>query len=130
MVFGKNIIPADQVDVNAPRESDGFYLGLLSKQFPGSWLPYGAEQIERTAEPYFRLVSASSGRLDYVETIRQWRVRFGVPSVRRTLLKLRLAPRYLLSPNFRLAFTSGVSANTVCFERELLDHYRVVLERR
>ena len=94
MVFGKNMIPADQVDVNAPRESDAFYRGLLSKQFPGSWLPYDAEQIERTAEPHFRLVSASSGRLDYVETIRQWRVRFGVPRVRKTLLKLRLAPPY------------------------------------
>ena len=26
--------------------------------------------------------------------------------------------------DFRLAFTSGVSANSVCFERELLDHFR------
>jgi cyclopropane-fatty-acyl-phospholipid synthase len=41
-----------------------------------------------------------------------------------------LVPRYLTSPDFRLAFTSGVSANSVCFERELIDHYRLVLERR
>ena len=32
--------------------------------------------------------------------------------------------------DFRLAFTSGVSANSVCFERELLDHYRFVFEKR
>ena len=31
--------------------------------------------------------------------------------------------------DFRLAFTSGVSANSVCFERELLDHYRLVFEK-
>jgi cyclopropane-fatty-acyl-phospholipid synthase len=39
-------------------------------------------------------------------------------------------PRWLTSADFRLAFTSGVSANQVCFQRELLDHYRLVLERR
>ena len=130
MVFGKNMIPADQVDVNAPRDSDAFFLGLMRKQFPGSWLPYGAEQIERTAAPHFKLVSAESGRLDYIETIRQWGLRFARPSLRKYLLKATLVPRYLLSSDFRLAFTSGISANTVCFKRELLDHFRLVLERR
>ena len=64
-----------------------------------------------------------------IETIRQWRKRFAAPSVRKTLLKLRLLPRWLRSADFRLAFTSGVSANSVCFERELLDHYRLVFEK-
>src|SRR5437764_1095293 len=81
------------------------------------------------AEPDFRLVASTSGRLDYIETIRQWRRRFGEPSLRKTLLKLRLVPRWLTSSDFRLAFTSGVSANGVCFERELLDHFRLVFER-
>jgi cyclopropane-fatty-acyl-phospholipid synthase len=31
--------------------------------------------------------------------------------------------------NLRLAFTSGVSANSLCFERELLDHYRLTFEK-
>ena len=74
-------------------------------------------------------MSSASGRLDYIETIRQWRQRFAAPSVRKTLLKLRLLPRWLTSADFRLAFTSGVSANSVCFERELLDHYRLVFEK-
>jgi cyclopropane-fatty-acyl-phospholipid synthase len=130
MVFGRNMLPADQVDVNAPRDSDAWYLGLMSKQFPGSWLPSGKEQISRAAEPHFHVVSAESGRLDYIETIRQWRKRFAAPSFEKTLLKLRLLPRYLMSRNFRLAFTSGVSANSVCFERELLDHWRMVFEKR
>ena len=129
MAFGRNMIPLDAIDVTAPRDSDEWYLALMARQFPGSLLPYGKEQIERTAAPHFRLVSSESGRLDYIETIRQWRARFAAPSARKALLKLRLLPRWLTSADFRLAFTSGVSANSVCFERELLDHYRLVFER-
>ena len=129
MVFGKNMIPIDQVDIDAPRDSDAWYLALLGRQFPGSCLPFGSEQVIRNAEPDFRLVSSSSGRLDYIETIKQWRKRFGEPSVSKTLMKLRLVPRWLTSADFRLAFTSGVSPNSVCFERELLDHFRLVFEK-
>jgi cyclopropane-fatty-acyl-phospholipid synthase len=98
----------------------------MGRQFPGSFLPLGQDQIVRTAGREFRLVSSSSGRLDYIETIRQWRKRFAAPSARKTLLKLRLLPRWLTSADFRIAFTSGISANSVCFERQLLDHYRLV----
>jgi cyclopropane-fatty-acyl-phospholipid synthase len=129
MVFGPKMIPADQVSVSAPRGSDAWYLGLMGKQFPGSWLPYGVDQLTRCAAPHFRLVSETSGRLDYIETIRQWRIRFAQPSLRKLLLKARLAPRYFASADFRLAFTSGVSANTVCFERLLLEHHRMVFEK-
>jgi cyclopropane-fatty-acyl-phospholipid synthase len=130
MVFGRNMIPAERIDIRAPRDSDAWYLALMGRQFPGSWLPHGQEQIIRSAEPHFRLVSSVSGRLDYIETIRQWRKRFAAPSLKKTLLKLQLLPRWLTSPDFRLAFTSGVSANSVCFERELLDHYRLVFEKK
>ena len=129
MVFGRNMIPIEQVDLDAPRDSDAWYLALLGRQFPGSCLPFGEEQVVRSAEPCFRLVESSSGRLDYIETIAQWHRRFAEPSVRKTLVKLRLAPRWLTSKDFRLAFTSGVSPNSVCFERELLDHYRLVFEK-
>jgi cyclopropane-fatty-acyl-phospholipid synthase len=129
MVFGPNMIPLDRIDIDAPRDSDAWYLALMGRQFPGSFLPYGREQIIRSAAPHFRLVSSISGRLDYIETIRQWRKRFAAPSVRKTLLKLQLLPRWLTSADFRLAFTSGVSANSVCFERGLLDHYRLVFEK-
>jgi cyclopropane-fatty-acyl-phospholipid synthase len=129
MVFGRNMIPEEDVDITAPRDSDAWYLALMGHQFPGSWLPSGPEQVTRTAEPDFRLVSSASGRLDYIQTIREWRKRFGARSLRKALLKLRLVPRWATSPEFRLAFASGVSANSVCFERELLDHYRLVFER-
>jgi cyclopropane-fatty-acyl-phospholipid synthase len=135
MVFGRNMIPGSRIDVEAlralpPRDSDEWYIALLGRQFPGSWLPFGQEQVVRSAEPRFRLVSSVSGRLDYIETINRWNARIRTPSFRKTLLKLQLLPRWLTSADFRLAFTSGVSANQVCFQRELLDHYRLVFENR
>jgi cyclopropane-fatty-acyl-phospholipid synthase len=129
MVFGRNMIDPDEASIDAPHDSDEWILALMMHQFPGSFLPFGHEQIVKTAAPHFRLVSVESGRLDYIETIKQWRLRFAQPSLRKTLLKARLVPRYLTSSNFRLAFTSGVSANSICFERELLDHFRLVFEK-
>ena len=129
MVFGPRMIPIDEVTIDAPRDSDAWYLALMQKQFPGSFLPFGQEQVIAAAAPNLQLVSSISGRLDYIETIRQWRRRFAQPSPRKTLMKLELVPRWLVSPEFRLAFTSGVSANSVCFERELLEHYRLVFEK-
>jgi cyclopropane-fatty-acyl-phospholipid synthase len=129
MVFGPNMIPLDEVSIDAPRHSDAWYVALMKAQFPGSMLPFGKEQVVRNAEPHFRLVEAVSGRLDYIETISQWRRRFGERSLKKLAVKARLVPKYLTSPEFRLAFTSGVSANTVCFERELLEHYRLTFEK-
>jgi cyclopropane-fatty-acyl-phospholipid synthase len=130
MVFGRRMIPIDTVSLQAPQGSDAWYLALLQHQFPGSMLPFGSEQVIRAADPFFSLVESSNGRLDYIETIKQWRLRFAKRSLRKTLIKAGLVPRYLTSRKFRLAFTSGVSANSVCFERELLDHFRLVFEKR
>ena len=129
MVFGRNMIPIEEVSIDAPRDSDGWIMALMGRQFPGSWLPFGSEQVITNAEPDFRLVSRVSGRLDYIETIKEWRKRFGEGSFQKTLLKARLVPKWLTSRDFRLAFTSGVSANSICFERELLDHFRLVFEK-
>ena len=135
MVWGPNMIPVEQIDIDAlralpERDSDAWVLALLGRQFPGSWLPFGQEQLIRSAEPHFRVLSSVSGRLDYIETISQWNRRIGKPGLRKTLLKLQLLPRWLTSSDFRLAFTSGVSANKVCFERELLEHYRLVFQKQ
>ncbi len=133
MVYGRHMIPAEDavaaLQKLPPAHTDAWYLALLARQFPGSWLPFGKEQVTRCAEPHFRLISSTSGRLDYIETIEQWNARIGKRSLRKSLLKLRLVPRWLRSVDFRLAFASGVSANKICFERELLDHHRLVFEK-
>jgi cyclopropane-fatty-acyl-phospholipid synthase len=129
MVFGRNMIPIDEISEHASRDSDAFVLFLLGCQFPGSWLPLGREQLVRCAHPHFQLLESSSGRLDYIETINQWNRRIGARSLRKTAAKLGLLPHWVRHKRFRYAFTSGVSANKVCFERELLDHFRMVFEK-
>ena len=129
MTFGRRMIPLEEVDIRTERGSSPHVLALMTRQFPGSFLPSGRDQVVACARPWFRLVSSESGRLDYIQTIAEWRRRFAEPSLPKTLLKLRLVPRWLTSADFRLAFTSGVSANSVCFERELLDHFRLVFEK-
>jgi cyclopropane-fatty-acyl-phospholipid synthase len=129
MVFGRNMIPIEEVDRNAPRESDAWYLAMMQAAFPGSFLPFGQEQVIDCASPHFRLVSSVSGRLDYIETIRQWDKRTEAWTPRLALMKLRLIPRWLTDSNFRFAFTTGESSNSMCFERELMDHYRLVFEK-
>jgi cyclopropane-fatty-acyl-phospholipid synthase len=129
MVFGPNMIPIDEVDRRAPRDSDAWYLAMMQAAFPGSFLPFGQEQVIQCAAPRFRLVSSVSGRTDYLETIRQWDRRTESWKPRMALLKLRLLPRWLTDPDFRFAHTSGVSSNLACFERELMDHYRMVFEK-
>jgi cyclopropane-fatty-acyl-phospholipid synthase len=48
------------------------------------------------------------------------------PSLKKALLKLQRLP----GANFRPAFAAGVSANRVCLERELLDHNRLMFEKK
>jgi cyclopropane-fatty-acyl-phospholipid synthase len=129
MVFGRNMIPIEEVDQNAPRESDAWYLAMMRAAFPGSFLPFGQEQVIRCAEPHFKLVSSVSGRLDYIETINQWDKRTGAWTPRLALFKLRLLPHWLTDRNFRFAYTTGESSNSECFKRELMDHYRLVFEK-
>lgn len=130
MVFGKNMLPYDQISLKAPKDSDAYILALMIKQFPGSWLPYGAEQILRNAEPHFKLVAQSSGRLDYIETIRQWRKKFYAFNLEKYLIYLSLLPKYLTdSDMYYRAKALAVSPNKICFEREIMEHYRLVLEK-
>ena len=58
MVFGPQHDPARGGRHRRPRDSDAWYLALMGRQFPGSWLPFGWEQVVRSAEPHFALVSS------------------------------------------------------------------------
>ncbi len=130
MVFSKNMLPLEQIDINAPKDSDSYVLALMVKQFPGSWLPYGYEHVIKCAEPYFKLVSKSSGRLDYIETINRWRVGFRKFNLKKYFLYASLIPKYLTDKEFRhQVAVLKISPNKVCFEREIMDHYRLVFEK-
>jgi cyclopropane-fatty-acyl-phospholipid synthase len=131
MVFGKNMIDVDNVDITAPKDSDAYLMALMAKHFPGSWLPYGLQMIEQTAAPYFTLINSSSGRLDYIETTNQWRRRIRCFSLKKYALFLSLLPHFFTKPAFRHKLAVyRASANKKCFERELMDHYRIVFEKK
>jgi len=131
MTFSKNMLPYEQIDIKAKKKSDAHVLALMVKEFPGSWLPYGPEMVVRNAAPMFELVLKNSGRLDYIETIAQWRIKFREFNMRKYWLYLKLIPQYLMSKEFRHqveVFTT--SPNKICFEREIMDHYRMVFEKK
>jgi len=130
MTFSKNMIEFEDLDVNAEKGSTAYIMALMVKQFPGSWLPYGPEMVIKCAEPGFKLISQSSGRLDYIETIAQWRKKFRKFHLKKYWLYLSLIPRYFTNMEFRhLVSIFKISPNKVCFEKEVMDHYRLVFEK-
>jgi cyclopropane-fatty-acyl-phospholipid synthase len=130
MVFSKNRIDYEDIDINALYGSDAHVLALLVKKFPGSWLPYGSEMLIKNAELCFKLLYKSSGRLDYIETIRQWRKKLRKFNLQKYWLYLNLLPKILLDKNLRHQLADfRISPNKVCFEREIMDHYRMVFEK-
>jgi cyclopropane-fatty-acyl-phospholipid synthase len=130
MTFSKNMLDFEDFDVDAEEGSAPNVLALMVKEFPGSWLPYGPEMVIRNAEPKFKLISQSSGRLDYIETIGRWRKMFRKFGFKKYLLYLSLIPKFLTSKEFRHQVAIfRVSPNRVCFEQEIMDHYRLVFEK-
>ena len=45
MTFGPRMIPVETIDIDADRDSDEFIVALMEAQFPGSFLPFGEEQV-------------------------------------------------------------------------------------
>jgi len=130
MTFTKNMIDCDAMDINADKDSDAYILALTAKHLPGSWLPYGSEMIIRNAAPFFKVVNISSGRLDYIETIKQWRKMLRKFSLKKYWLYLKLILQLIKDKEFRhMVQVFRVSPIKVCFERDVMDHYRIVFEK-
>ena len=130
MVFSKNMVPFEEISVDAPKDSAAYTMALMIKEFPGSWLPYGPEMVIKDAAPGFKLISKSSGRLDYIETIGQWRKKFRKFGFKKYLLYASLLPKYLTNKELRhQVAVFRTSPNRVCFEKEIMDHYRLVFEK-
>ena len=130
MTFSKNMIDYEDFDINAKKGSAPHVCALVVKEFPGSWLPYGPEMVIRNAEPHFKLISQSSGRLDYIETIGQWRKKFRKFNLKKYWLYLSLIPKYIIDKEFRHQVAIfRISPNRVCFEQEIMNHYRLVFEK-
>lgn len=130
MVFTKNTPPFSEMNVNADKNSVEYALALMIKQFPGSWLPYSEEQVIKNAAPYMKFVSKSSGRLDYIQTIKCWRKKFRKFNLYKYLLYASLIPKYIFDKEFRHQVAIfKISPNKICFETEVMDHFRLVFEK-
>jgi cyclopropane-fatty-acyl-phospholipid synthase len=129
MTWGKNAPRPQDISLKAKKDSNEYVVAVLEKFYPGSWLPSGEEQIVGCARPYFKLISIKNGRLDYIETMKQWsRVwRFSFP-------KLAVVPRtiryFFIDTDFRYKLQSLIKGyNRECFQREIMDHQRMVFEK-
>jgi cyclopropane-fatty-acyl-phospholipid synthase len=130
MLWGKRVPKPEEFDVNARKLSDNWVMGHLEKYYPGSWLPSGLEQLQKCADPYFAFISENNGRLDYIETLKEWGRKTLKFSFKKLWLVLKLLPKYIFDKNFRYQIVSfWYSCNQLVFEREIFTHQRTVFEK-
>jgi len=129
MTWGKDAPSIDEISLAADKTSNQYIVALLEKFYPGSWLPSGEGQLIDCAGPYFKVISSNNGRLDYVETIKQWNKRLKL-TFSISVAMIRTARYFLIDRNLRFKLLSLVrGCQYECFEREIMDHQRMVLEK-
>lgn len=140
MMWGKNAPECSQVSLQAEKDSKEYLVAIIEIFYPGSWLPT-EEQILRIAQPYFELISENNGRKDYLETMEQWdriwnwantwKFFSSKSSLPKLLAVCKLLPRYLTDRHFRSKIEMfRASYHKDCFKREIMDHQRMVFQKR
>jgi cyclopropane-fatty-acyl-phospholipid synthase len=130
MLWGKNAPACAQLSLQAPKDSPEYLVAMVSNFYPGSWLPASVEQITECSRSEFEILSLNNGRKDYIETIHQWNC-FGEFKFRKLWPALKLVPKFLFDGEFRCRMRSlKQSCHRACFEREIMDHQRMVLEKK
>ncbi len=129
--LGKNMIDPEASDIHADKNSDKYIVALLEKVFPGSWLPSGSDQIINCAAPYFKKIKKSNGRLDYIQTQMKWRNKLFRFGFKKYLYYLSSISANFTNKEYRERITAFlVNPNRLCFEREIMDHFRFVFEKQ
>jgi cyclopropane-fatty-acyl-phospholipid synthase len=131
MLWGRNVPCPDDISLLAKRGSNEYIVGVAEKFYPGSWLPRSAEQIIGCAEPLFKVIAMKNGRLDYIRTMTEWNCRIWRFSWVKLVAAFKTL-RYLYSDQdfvLRLELLRR-SYNRECFIREIMDHERIVFEKR
>ncbi|MEQ9300971.1 MAG: class I SAM-dependent methyltransferase [Cyclobacteriaceae bacterium] len=130
MAFDEGMIPFDDIDINAPKDSNEYLMALVVNEFPGSWIPYGSKQIIDNASPYFNLVTMHSGKNDYIETIKVWRKRLKAFGVKKYLAYAKLGLSLVYDQRMRNRLQNlRIAPIRVAFERGIWDHFRLVFEK-
>jgi cyclopropane-fatty-acyl-phospholipid synthase len=129
MLWGKDAPLPQSISVHTKRGSNAYIVAVLEKLWPGSWLPLGEHQIIDCAQPLFSLVSSKNGRLDYIETMGQWN-RVWKPSAAKVLPALKTLAYVCRDLSFHYKLQAlALSYNRECFQREIMDHQRMVFEK-
>jgi cyclopropane-fatty-acyl-phospholipid synthase len=136
MVWGGQVPDYNKLSLDAPPDSMEAILARMEYFFPGSWLPNGLEHIVSCAEQDFEFVASNNGRLDYLQTTKEWEM------ATRNLLKPHILPRalwhaiplalrILTDRNTRIQWQSiSRSDNTECFRREIMSHERIFFVKK
>ena len=129
MVFGRNMIPLEEIDINAPRDSDAWYLALMGRQFPGSWLPSGSGADRPHSRAAFPpgIEGERAARLHRDNSPVAAALRGAQPP--EDPAEARASPALARQLRLPARLHVGGERQRVCFERELLDHFRLVFER-
>ncbi len=129
MMWGRNAPPCEAISLSAPRGSNEYMVAVLSRLYPGSWLPFGERQIIFCAEPYFQVISTSNGRKDYLETMRQWKLKEKINLARLSAM-VKMVPYAVRDRDFLRKMESLLRGyQQTLFEREVIDHQRIVFEK-
>jgi cyclopropane-fatty-acyl-phospholipid synthase len=129
MMWGRSAPSLQEISLAAPRRSNGYVVAVLSKFYPGSWLPFGTEQILRCAEPYFRLVSLNNGWKDYLRTMEHWS-RIKKVAYSHWPVLLRILGGFFTDRDFFYKMKSQFGGyQKECFRRHIIDHERILFER-
>jgi cyclopropane-fatty-acyl-phospholipid synthase len=130
MTWGKEVPDSSQIDLRGEQGSLQRILGAIEKFYPGSWLPSGLDQLTRVAADRFDVVEVKNGRLDYIETMIRWSDKVSEFRFSKVIPALRATLRAWTNPDFSYRFeTLKNGYNRLCFERGVMDHYRVTYEK-
>jgi len=72
MTWGREVPDHHKFSLDAPPDSREAILARMEHVFPGSWLPNGLAQLVECASEHFDFISSNNGRLDYLQTLREW----------------------------------------------------------
>ena len=99
-VWGENVPHYENVSLKAPKKSNEYLLALLEKFFPGSYPPFGEEQVLENAIG-FKMISVNTSTLDYLHTIKEWSRHGRKINLAKIAAIIKLIPRYITDKNFR-----------------------------
>lgn len=138
MTWGKRVPDIDKdVTLSAAEGTDAKILARLRLFYPGSWLPLGNEQIIECAHPDFKLINANNGRLDYIQTLEEWKKaadRCFIDCLRdpsRWTVIGKLGLNFFKDRAFAYRLKSYLcNDQREVFERRIFDHYRMFFKKK